>query len=126
MFKIVRVSGSFLSLDFENEEVLLEGISRLEKSGAQFVHFDVMDGKFVERKTYDHNLVKKLQDKTNLMFDVHLMVENPDKVVDNYIKAGADIVTIHYEALPVEKLENTLKFIKSKAVLAGVAINPYQ
>lgn len=124
MFKIMRVSGSFLTLDYNNKDTLLEGISRLEKSGAQFVHFDVMDGKFVERKTYDYELVKFVQENTNLMLDVHLMIENPDKVVDKYIEAGADILTIHYETLPIEKLEKTLAFIKSKTVLAGIAINP--
>lgn len=124
MFKIMRVSGSFLTLDYNNKDLLLENIKRLEKSGAQFVHFDVMDGKFVERKTYDHELVKFVQQNTNLMLDVHLMIENPDKYVENYINAGADILTIHYEALPLDKLEKTLKFIKSKTVLAGIAINP--
>jgi len=58
------------------------------------------------------------------MLDVHLMIENPDKVIDKYIEAGADILTIHYETLPLEKLEKTLSYIKSKTVLAGVAINP--
>ena len=124
MFKIMRVSGSFLTLDYNNKDTLLDGIERLEKSGAQFVHFDIMDGKFVERKTYDHELVKFVQENTNLMLDVHLMIENPDKVVDKYIEAGADILTIHYETLPIEKLEKTLAYIKSKTVLAGVAINP--
>ena len=124
MFKIMRVSGSFLTLDYNNRELLLENIKRLEKSGAQFVHYDIMDGKFVERKTYDHELVKFVNDNTNLMADVHLMMENPDKVVDNYIQAGADILTIHYETLPIEKLEETLAYIKSKTVLAGIAINP--
>ena len=124
MFKIMRVSGSFLTLDYDNKDTLLEGIERLEKSGAQFVHFDVMDGKFVERKTYDHELVKFVQENTNLMLDIHLMIENPDKVVDKYIEAGADILSIHYETMPIEKLEKTLAYIKSKTVLAGVAINP--
>ena len=124
MFKIMRVSGSFLSLDYTNKDLLLENIKRLEKSSAQFVHYDIMDGKFVERKTYDHNLVKFVNDNTNLMADVHLMIENPDKVVDDYIQAGADILTIHYESLPMDRLVKTLKYIKSKTVLAGIAINP--
>ena len=124
MFKIMRVSGSFLMLDYNNMEVLLENIRKLEKTGAQFIHYDVMDGKFVPKKTFDHNLVKELQKHTNLMADVHLMVENPDKVVMDYIDAGADILTVHYEALPLDRLEKTLKLIKSKTVLAGVAINP--
>ena len=124
MFKLIRVSGSFLSLDYTNNEVILDAVKRLEKSGAEFVHFDVMDGKFVERKTYDENIVKLVQKNTTLMLDVHLMVEKPEKVVPAYIQAGADIITIHYEATTLEKLEETLKLIKSKAILAGVAINP--
>ena len=124
MFKIVRISGSFLMLDYNNKEVLLSNIKKLEKSGAKFVHYDVMDGEFVPKKTFDHNLVQFVQQNTNLMADVHLMVNNPDKVVDDYIKAGADILTIHYEALPIEKLEKTLAYIRSKTVLSGVAINP--
>jgi len=124
MFKIMRVAGSFLMLDYNNKDLLLENIKKLEKSGAQFVHYDVMDGQFVKNKTFDHNLVKFVNDNTNLMADVHLMVKNPDKVIDDYINAGADILTVHYEALPIDKLEKTLSYIKSKTVLAGVAINP--
>lgn len=124
MFKIVRISGSFLMLDYNNKELLLENIKKLEKSGAKFVHYDVMDGVFVPKKTFDHSLVEWVQQNTNLMADVHLMVANPDKVVDNYIRAGADIITIHYESLPIEKLKQTLAHIKSKTVLAGVSINP--
>ena len=124
MFKIMRVAGSFLMLDYNNKDLLLENIKKLEKSGAQFVHYDVMDGQFVKNKTFDHNLVKFVNDNTNLMADVHLMVKNPDDVIDDYINAGADILTVHYEALPIDKLEKTLSYIKSKTVLAGVAINP--
>ena len=124
MFKIIRVSGSFLSLDWKNDYVVRKAVEDLERNGANFVHFDVMDGKFVDNKTYDHTLVKYVQENTNLMLDVHLMVNNPEKVVKDYISAGADILTIHYESTTPEKIEETLKFIKSKAVLAGIAINP--
>ena len=124
VFKIVRVSGSFLTLDYNDMDVLKKAVEDLEAAGANFVHFDVMDGKFVERKTYDHKLVKSVQQLTSLMLDVHLMVKNPENVVENYIKAGADIITIHYESTTPEMLEQTLKLIKSKTVLAGVAISP--
>ena len=124
VFKIIRISGSFLMLDYNNDEVLEEALVELEKSGANFVHFDVMDGKFVKNKTFDHTLVKKIQEKTNLMIDVHLMVEYPENVVEDYIKAGADIISVHYESTTPENLEKTLKLIKSKTVLSGVALNP--
>lgn len=124
MFKIIRVSGSFLMLDYNNKEVLVDAVKKLEKSGAQFVHFDVMDGVFVKNKTFDHKTVEFVQENTNLMLDVHLMVSHPENVVENYIKAGADIITVHYESTDTQTLEKTLKLIKSRAILAGVALNP--
>jgi len=124
MFKVIRVSGSFLSLDWKDDYVVRKAVEDLERNGAQFVHFDVMDGKFVKEKTYDHNLVKYVQENTNLMLDVHLMVDHPERVIKDYISAGADILTIHYESTDLKSLEETLKYIKSKTILAGVAINP--
>lgn len=122
MKRLIRVSPSILCLDYNNDIVLKLALEKIERSGANMVHLDVMDGKFVENKTFDHKLVDKIKDLTNLMLDVHLMVENPYSVIDDYAKAGADIITVHYEAC--KNLEETLKLIKSKNVLAGVAINP--
>lgn len=122
MKRLIRISPSILCLDYNDDIVLKLALEKIERSGANMVHLDVMDGKFVERKTFDHKLVDKIKDLTSLMLDVHLMVKDPINVIDDYAKAGADIITVHYEAC--KDLEATLKLIKSKNVLAGVAINP--
>lgn len=121
--RLIRVSPSILCLDYKDDILLKMALEKIERSGANMVHLDVMDGKFVENKTFDHKFVDKIKDMTNLMLEVHLMVENPINKIDDYAKAGADIITVHYEACG-DKLEETLKLIKSKNVLTGVAINP--
>ena len=120
--KLVKVAPSILAIDYNNEEILNKALADIEKAKANFVHLDVMDGKFVKNKSFDHKLVDKIRDKTNLMLDVHLMVENPDSVIDDYIKAGADIISVHYEAC--KDVEATLKKISDKNVLTGLAISP--
>lgn len=122
MKRLIRISPSILCLDYNDDIVLKLALEKIERSGANMVHLDVMDGKFVPNKTFDHKLVDKIKDLTNLMLDVHLMVENPYDKIESYAKAGADLITVHYEAC--KNLEETLKLIKSKNVLAGVAINP--
>ena len=121
--RLVRISPSILCLDYNNDLVLKLALEKIEKCGANMVHLDVMDGKFVPNKSFDHKLVDKIQDMTNLMLDVHLMIENPIKKINDYAQAGADIITVHYEACG-DTLEETLKLIKSKNILAGVAISP--
>lgn len=121
--RLVRISPSILCLDYNNDLVLKLALEKIEKCGANMVHLDVMDGKFVPNKSFDHKLVDKIKDMTNLMLDVHLMVENPIAKINDYAKAGADIITVHYEACE-NNLEETLKLIKSKNILAGVAISP--
>lgn len=120
--KLIKISPSILAIDYNNDEVLDKALADIEKAKANFVHIDVMDGKFVKNKSFDHRLVDKIRDKTNLLLDVHLMVENPDEVVDDYIKAGADVITVHFEAC--KDIEKTLKKINEKNVVAGVAISP--
>ena len=125
MFKIIRVSPSILPINYKDKEVVKQSIIQLEKAGANMIHFDVMDGKFVEQKTFDHKLVDYARNLTSLLLDVHLMVKNPEKVVDKYLEAGADVITVHFEAFKDTKtLEETLLKIKAKNVLAGVAISP--
>ena len=120
--KYIRISPSILCIDYNNDEVLKLALNDIEKAGAQMVHLDVMDGKFVPNKTFDYKLVDKIRDMTSLMLDVHLMVENPESVIGKYAEAGADIITIHYEACK-DPLA-ALKIIKDHNVLAGIAISP--
>ena len=120
--RLIRISPSILCIDYNDDIVLKLALDKIEQSGANMVHLDVMDGKFVSNKTFDHKLVDKIKDLTSLMLDVHLMIENPHDKISDYAKAGADIITVHYEAC--NNIEETLKLIKSKNVLAGVAINP--
>lgn len=123
--RLIRISPSILCIDYNDDIVLKLALDKIEQSGAHMVHLDVMDGKFVPNKTFDHKLVDKIKDMTSLMLDVHLMVENPHDKISDYAKAGADLITVHYEAYEnTDKLEESLKLIKSKNVLAGVAINP--
>ena len=120
--RFIRISPSILCIDYKNDEILQKALNDIEKAGAHMVHLDVMDGKFVPNKTFDHQLVDKIKDMTSLMLDVHLMVKNPDNVIDDYAKAGADIITVHYEAC--KDVIQTLKLIKEKNVLAGLALCP--
>ncbi|MBQ8468849.1 MAG: ribulose-phosphate 3-epimerase [Clostridia bacterium] len=117
-----RVSPSIIAVDYKNPDILNKALEDIEEGGANFVHLDVMDGKFVKNKTFDHEFVDYVKNHTTLLLDVHLMVENPEKVVDDYIEAGADVLHFHYEA--TKNPEALLKHIKSKNVLAGLAISP--
>lgn len=92
---------------------------------ADMLHCDIMDGKFVERKTYDDKLVKNINDNSLIMLDVHLMVEEPFEKIEDYLKAGANILTVHYEAFKdKDQLVKALKLIKSYKALAGLSFSP--
>ena len=92
----VIISPSILSADFANLE---RDIKRVEDAGADWIHVDVMDGHFVPNITIGVPVVKSLKEVTNLPLDVHLMIENPDKYIEPFAMAGADIITFHYEAI---------------------------
>ena len=92
---------------------------------ADFIHCDVMDGLFVPKKTYEHTVVESINQNSLTMLDVHLMVKEPTDKLESYIKAGANILTVHYEAFEdKEMLTRALKYIKSTGTLAGLAFNP--
>ncbi|MFA7075350.1 MAG: ribulose-phosphate 3-epimerase [Candidatus Izemoplasmatales bacterium] len=110
-------SPSFLSSDFN---ILKEEILSISK--ARWLHFDVMDGKFVENKTYDYKLISEVKTYSNQFFDVHLMIEKPEEYLTEYIKAGADLITFHLEA--TDKPLELIKIIKEHNVLAGISIKP--
>lgn len=116
----VIISPSLLSADFVNLE---RDINLVEKAGADWLHIDVMDGHFVPNITIGVPVVKAINKVTLLPLDVHLMIENPEKYVDAFRTAGADIITFHYEAAP-DKVLQIVDKIKSSGAKAGLSIKP--
>ena len=97
----------------------------MEKAGADWLHCDIMDGKFVPKRTFDYLILAFIRKSTNLKLDVHLMVENPMKVAKDYVKYGADSVTFHYESFKDKiQLVNAVQTLKRLGVKVGVAIKP--
>lgn len=116
---MVQVSPSILSADFGNLE---DEIFKLEKGGADYIHLDVMDGIYVPNITFGPPVIKKLRDITDIPFDVHLMIDRPERYIEDFAEAGADIITVHEEA--TIHLHRTIEKIKSYGLKAGVALNP--
>ncbi|MFQ5646460.1 MAG: ribulose-phosphate 3-epimerase [bacterium] len=116
---IPAIAPSILSADFCNLEAALKQVAC---GGTRFVHIDVMDGHFVPNITIGQPVVQALRSKTDLILDVHLMIENPDRYLAGFARAGADIITVHQEACP--HLNRTLNKIKDLGKKAGVALNP--
>ncbi|MCD7879993.1 MAG: ribulose-phosphate 3-epimerase [Candidatus Gastranaerophilales bacterium] len=119
MSKII-VSPSILSADFANLE---NEIKKLENNGADWIHVDVMDGHFVPNITIGAPVVKAIRKVTSIPLDVHLMIENPEKYIEDFIHAGSDIITIHYEAVKENTL-NVINQIKTLGAKAGLSIKP--
>ncbi len=121
--KKLIVSPSLLSADFSK---LHDEIIALNNTDCEWLHFDVMDGHFVNNLTFGAPVIKALRDKSDKVFDVHLMMENPLKYLDDFVAAGSDIISIHFECEDVKQygVEHCLKIIKSKGVKAGLVIQP--
>ena len=116
---MIKIAPSILSADFARLE---QEIKAVEVAGADWIHIDVMDGRFVPNITIGPVVVKSIRKTTNLPFDVHLMIVEPEKYIDDFINAGADIITLHFEACT--HIHRAVEYIKSKGKCAGVSINP--
>ncbi|MCX7695572.1 MAG: ribulose-phosphate 3-epimerase [Caloramator sp.] len=116
---MIKIAPSILSADFSK---LYEEIKKVEEAGADYLHIDVMDGHFVPNITIGAPVVKAIRKNSNLIFDVHLMIENPDYYIEDFVNAGADIITVHAEAC--RHLNRTIQNIKGLGKKVGVALNP--
>lgn len=119
MANTIKIAPSLLSADFKNLE---REVKLAEDGGADLIHFDIMDGLFVPNLTIGPMIVNAVRSVTSLPFDVHLMIEKPERYVADFIQAGADIVTVHAEATTA--LYRTIQQIKESGVKAGVAVSP--
>lgn len=115
----MKISPSILSADFANLE---RDIRLVEEGGADYIHVDVMDGHFVPNITLGPNIVSAIRPVTKLPLDCHLMIENPEKYIEDFAKAGADIITVHVESTP--HIYRAVQMIKNAGVKAGVVLNP--
>lgn len=118
--KEIKIAPSILSANFAK---MGEEVAALEKCGADVVHCDVMDGVFVNNITFGIKMVEDIRKITSLPLDCHLMIVHPEKYVERFAKAGADIITVHWEACQ-DNLEEVLNLIKSTGVKCGAVINP--
>ena len=116
---MIKLAPSILSADFAR---LLEDVKKVEEAGCEYLHIDVMDGHFVPNITLGPNIVKSLRKDVNMIFDAHLMIENPDMYIKDFAEAGCDIIVVHQEAC--KHLHRTIQNIKSYNIKAGVALNP--
>ena len=113
------IAPSLLSADFAD---LTEEIRKIEAGGADYLHLDVMDGMYVPNITFGALVIKSLRKVTKLPFDVHLMIDKPERYINDFYDAGADVITVHAEA--TTHLHRTIQLIKSFGIKAGVSLNP--
>lgn len=117
---MIELSPSLLSANFYN---LQKDIEELKKTKVKYLHLDIMDGNFVPNISYGPMIIKHLRDKTDMIFDTHLMIENPDKYIKDFVDAGSDIISVHPET--TKHLHRTINLIKSYGKKSGVVLNPH-
>ncbi len=114
----MKVSVSILSSSIPAQDI----VKKLDNTDADFIHIDIMDGKFVENKTWTYGEIKKITSYSHLPLDVHLMVENPKKYIEDYAFLNTDTITFHYEA--VKDVSEMIEYVKNYGLKVGLAINP--
>lgn len=117
----IKISPSILSADFS---CLEKEVKRVTAAGADMLHIDVMDGHFVPNITIGPCVVKDIRRITKLPLDVHLMIENPEKYLDDFVAAGSDMITLHIETISIPKLKAAASRLKTKGVKIGISLNP--